>query len=182
MTREAAEHVRTDRPPTARAPSIESAYDQHSAEIFGFAINALQDRGAAEECVQETFVRAWRALDRFDPGRGSLRTWLFAIARNVVRDAFSARKRLPIPMEPEATQPEAAAEDPPDPTQMMVLVQALGLLSADHREVVVAVHLLGFTYAELAESLQVPVATLRTRSYYGLRGLRRAMEEMEGEA
>jgi RNA polymerase sigma-70 factor (ECF subfamily) len=50
------------------------------------AHRALGDAGLAEEAVQETFLRAWRAADRYDPGLSSLRTWLFAIARNVVVD------------------------------------------------------------------------------------------------
>jgi RNA polymerase sigma-70 factor (ECF subfamily) len=45
---------------------------------------ALNDDGLAEEAVQETFLRAWRAADRYDPKRSSLRTWMFAIARNTV--------------------------------------------------------------------------------------------------
>lgn len=162
--------------------TIESAYDQHSPALLGFAINALRDRGAAEECVQETFVRAWQAWDRFDASKSSLRNWLFAIARNVVRDEFRARRRIPVPVEPGITPPDTPDLDAADPTQTMILVEALGRLSAEHSEVVVSVHVLGFTYAELSESLKVPVPTLRTRTYYGLRALRRAMEEMEGES
>ncbi|EXF25307.1 RNA polymerase [Nesterenkonia sp. AN1] len=179
---EVAERMRTERHTTVAVPSIESAYDQHSAALFGFAANALQDHGAAEECVQETFVRAWQALDRFDPARSSLRNWLFAIARNVVRDEFRARRRIPIPMEPEITAPEASDLNTTDPTETMLLVEALGMISLEHSQSVIAVHVLGFTYAELSESLQVPVTTLRTRTYYGLRALRRAMEEMEAES
>jgi len=177
MRREADDGVRPSIYPDSL--SIERAYDLHGAELFGFALNALQDRGAAEECVQETFVRAWRAADRYDRERASLRTWLFAIARNVVRDAFRARQRIPIPTEQGLG--ESSPDHGPDPTQTMMLVQALSAISSEHREVVVAVHLLGFTYAELSESLEIPVSTLRTRTYYGLRALRRVMEEMEGE-
>lgn len=169
-------------PQTTEPPTIESAYDEHSAALLGFAINALRDRGAAEECVQETFVRAWQALDRFDPARSSLRNWLFAIARNVVRDEFRARRRIPVPMEPEITLPDAPDPAAPDPTQTMILSEALGKISTEHSEMVVAVHVLGFSYAELSEALKVPVPTLRTRTYYGLRALRRAMREMEGES
>lgn len=179
---EAVEPMRTEPQATVGLPSIEAVDDQHSAAIFGFAINALKDRGAAEECVQETFVRAWQALDRFDPDRSSLRNWLFAIARNVVRDEFRARRRIPTPMEPEITRADAPDPHVTDPTQTMLLVEALGTLSPEHSEMVVAVHVLGFSYAELSASMQVPVPTLRTRTYYGLRALRCAMEQMEGES
>lgn len=179
---EAAERMRTEPQAGLGIPTIESAYDQHAPALLGFVTKALQDRGAAEECVQETFVRAWQALDRFDPERSSLRNWLFAIARNVVRDEFRARRRIPIPMEPEITQIDAPDPVVVDPAQTMMLIDALGTISAEHAEMVVAVHVLGFNYAELSEALQVPVPTLRTRTYYGLRALRGAIEEMEGES
>src|SRR5918994_2599807 len=67
------------------------AYDAHAGELYGFALRALDDRSAAEEAVQETFVRACRAASRFDPTIGGVRTWLFAICRNVVVDLSRSR-------------------------------------------------------------------------------------------
>ena len=58
-------------------------------------MRSLGDAGLAEEAVQETFLRAWRAGERFDPQIGSLRTWLFAILRNVVIDLGRARAARP---------------------------------------------------------------------------------------
>src|SRR3954464_13243850 len=74
---------------------VREAYAAHSGELFGFAVRSLGDRGLAEEAGQETFLRAWRAGDRFDPELGSLRTWLFAILRNVVIDLGRARAGRP---------------------------------------------------------------------------------------
>src|SRR5690242_21781395 len=74
---------------------IRDAYAAHSGELYGFALRSLGDSGLAEEAVQETFVRAWRAGERFDPQIGSLRTWLFAILRNVVIDLGRARAARP---------------------------------------------------------------------------------------
>src|SRR5213594_745398 len=70
---------------------VREAYAAHAGELYGFALRSLDDRGLAEEAVQDTFLRAWRAGDRFDPELGSLRTWLFAILRNVVIDLGRAR-------------------------------------------------------------------------------------------
>ncbi|GAC1534669.1 MAG: hypothetical protein NVS3B12_15750 [Acidimicrobiales bacterium] len=66
----------------ATAEAIGAAYAAHGAELYGFACWALDDAGQGEEAVQETFFRAWRAADRFDPQLGSVRTWLFAICRH----------------------------------------------------------------------------------------------------
>ena len=74
---------------------VRAAVEAHSGELYGFAYRALGDQGLAEEVVQETFVRAWRAGRRFDPNIASLRSWLFAILRNVIIDASRARSVRP---------------------------------------------------------------------------------------
>src|SRR5881398_3470383 len=79
----------------SRERDVREAYSAHSGELYGFAVRSLGDAGLAEEAVQETFVRAWRAGERFDPKIGSLRTWLFAILRNVVIDLGRARAARP---------------------------------------------------------------------------------------
>src|ERR1700749_1297072 len=71
------------------------AYAAHSGELYGFAVRSLGDAGLAEEAVQETFLRAWKAGERYDPEIGSLRTWLFAILRNVVIDLGRAGGAAP---------------------------------------------------------------------------------------
>src|ERR1700755_2535466 len=78
-----------------RARDVREAYAAHSGELYGFAMRSLGDAGLAEEAVQETFLRAWKAGERYDPEIGSLRTWLFAILRNVVIDLGRARAPRP---------------------------------------------------------------------------------------
>lgn len=165
--------------PDARpaAFDVAAAYDAHASELFGFAVNALRDRSAAEDCVQETFLRAWRSRDQHDPGRSSVRTWLFAIVRNLVRDRFRTLARSPhvVAIEEGSDVPSRDR----DPIERLAILEALATLSREHREAVVAIHLVGLSYAELAETLGVPIATLRTRTLYGLRALRAHIEEGE---
>lgn len=159
---------------------VRAAYAAHGSDLLGFAVNALRDRGLAEECVQETFTRAWQARDRFDPTRASERTWLFAIARNVVLDAVRARSRRPSAAGAEAADATPASDD--DLQQVLdhvTLVWALAQVSEEHRRVVVAVRLEGWSYDELARREGTPVATLRTRMYHALRALRAILEEQE---
>jgi RNA polymerase sigma-70 factor (ECF subfamily) len=160
---------------------VRSAYRAHGRELFGFALNACGDVGLAEECVQETFTRAWRAQEKFDADRGSLRTWLFAIVRNVVIDQLRARARRPVRLVDTALEREA------DPASAqgriddhVTLVWALAQLSEEHRRVVVAVRLEGLTYEDLSQRDGTPVATLRTRMYHALRGLRAILGEEAG--
>ena len=75
-------------------PGVREAYAAHSGELYGFAVHSLGEAELAEEAVQETFLRAWRAGDRFDPEIGSLRTRLFAILRDVLIDLGRAPESL----------------------------------------------------------------------------------------
>jgi len=160
----------SDSPPRRGAFDLATEYDAHSRVLFAYAVNALHDRGAAEDCVQETFLRAWRSRESFDPARAAARTWLFAILRNVVIDAQRAGQRMPRTVAEDAA-PEAAAPST-EPLDRLQVVEALAKLSEEHRAAVVAIHLTGESYAEVAERSGVPVATLRTRVYYALRALR----------
>src|SRR5512133_431308 len=84
------------RPVLASDDGVRAVYAAHGPELYRFALRSLGDRGLAEEAVQETFVRAWQAANRFDDALGSLRTWLFAIIRNVVIDLSRARAVRPM--------------------------------------------------------------------------------------
>lgn len=170
-------------PPRQIAPrntfDLDEAFHQHGREIYLFCRNAIGDPGAAEECAQETFLRAWKAGERYDSDQASVRTWLFAIARNVIRDAFRKRARLPEPVDESRIRGLSAQAT--DPSQSLILVEALTSLSPEHREAIVAIHVVGLSYAELSATTEVPVATLRSRTHYGLRALRRHFDRREAD-
>lgn len=154
---------------------VREAYAAHSGELYGFAMRSLGDAGLAEEAVQETFLRAWRAGERFDPGIGSLRTWLFAILRNVVIDLGRARAVRP-------RVAEGGIEPSVEPLEEALLAwqveEAMRRIGEDHRRVLVETHYRGRPYAEVAEELGVPEGTVKSRVYYGLKALRVVLEEM----
>ena len=77
---------------------LERELEDHRAELTGYCYRMLGSPFEAEDAVQETLVRAWRALDRFE-GRAALRSWLFGIATNVCFDMLKARRRRALPME-----------------------------------------------------------------------------------
>ncbi|MEK6277246.1 MAG: sigma-70 family RNA polymerase sigma factor [Actinomycetota bacterium] len=154
---------------------VREAYAAHAGELYGFAVRSLGDPGLAEEALQETFLRAWRAGERFDPELGSLRTWLFAILRNVVIDLGRARAARPCVA-------DSTAEAGHEPLEEMLLAwqveEALRRIGEQHRTVIVETYYRGRPYAELAAELGVPEGTIKSRVYYGLRALRNALEEM----
>lgn len=164
-------------PPGAlnRERDVREAYAAHAGELYGFAVRSLGDSGLAEEAVQETFLRAWRAGDRFDPQLGSLRTWLFAILRNVVIDLGRARASRP-------RLAEAGDEPSVEPIDEALLAwqleEAMRRIGEQHRRVLVETYYRGRPYSEVAEELGVPEGTVKSRVYYGLRALRVALEEI----
>lgn len=152
---------------------LSAAFDLHASAMLGFAVNVLHDRVLAEDCVQETFLRAWRARGGFDASRGAVRTWLFAIERNVITDVQRSIGRMPSIASNYIDDETADGRDAEaDTVERMRVVEALAVLSPEHRQVVIAIHLQGGSYAELAASTGVAAATLRTRTYYALRILR----------
>jgi RNA polymerase sigma-70 factor (ECF subfamily) len=140
----------------------------------------LGDPGAAEDAVQETFLRAWKACRTFDPSAGpTLATWLGTIGRNVAVDMVRAR----------AVRPRLAAEaddaDEPGPAnavddgvdaalQRMVLLDALSQVSPEHRGVVLLAVVRDRPYADVAAALDIPVGTVKSRVHHALRGMRRS--------
>jgi len=159
-----------------RERDVREAYSAHSGELYGFAVRSLGDSGLAEEAVQETFVRAWRAGERFDPELGSLRTWLFAILRNVVIDLGRARAARPRVAE---EGPEQASSDQLDQALLAWQIEeGLRRIGEQHRVVLIETYYRGRPYAEVAAQLGVPEGTVKSRVYYGLRALRNVLEEM----
>lgn len=167
------------------------AYARHGDELYRTALARLGDDAGAQDAVQETMVRAWRAAGTFDPAKGSLRTWLFAILRNVVHDQWASRGRQPVPVDPQdATDRAIHPADPhirtPDPAERVVdtdlVTRALVLVSEDQRTAIVETYLRDRSYEEVAAELGVPVSTLRSRVFHGLRHLRTAMTTLEEDA
>jgi RNA polymerase sigma-70 factor (ECF subfamily) len=164
-----------DRDSLTDEAGMSEAYAAHAGELYGFAMRSLDDSGLAEEAVQETFMRAWRAAERFDSEIGSVRTWLFAILRNVIIDLGRARSaRASVELE--------EREQGHEPLEQALLTwqveEGLRRIGEVHRRVLVETYLRGRPYAEVAADLGVPEGTIKSRVYYGLRALRNAMEEM----
>ena len=156
-------------------------YRTYSGELYGFALNRLGDRGLAEEIVQDVFTRVWRHSREYDAGRGSVRTWLYGIARNAIIDLERHRSRRP-PLA--ARDPEGeggAGEDEPIERALLrwQVQAALERLTPEHREVVRLAHLGGLSVREIADLTGLPEGTVKSRTYYALQNLRLTLDEME---
>jgi RNA polymerase sigma-70 factor (ECF subfamily) len=152
------------------------AFLSHGGELYGYARRSLGDNGAAEDVVQETFIRAWRARERFDSNLGTLRTWLFTIARRVVIDharSRAIRRTEPLPVD------AAMADDEVERAMTGWQVEeAIRRLRPEHRQVLVETYYRGRSGRDVAEVLGIPEGTVRSRLFYALRTLRLTLEEM----
>lgn len=162
---------------------VSSAYAAHGRELYRFALRSLGDPGMAEEAVQTTYLRAWRAADRFDESIGSLRTWLFAIVRNVVVDMARAQRIRPaLPPRQHDNGIDLREPEIGDEVDRLLAAwqveEALRRVSHDHRTAIVEVYYRARSYEEVAIECGVPVGTIKSRVYYGLKALRLALEEI----
>ena len=125
---------------------------------------ALGDRQSADDLTQETYLRAFGSLHRFE-GRSSLRTWLLSIARRVCADAVRSRRRRRLTLVREDADLEAlgAGNDADRVGESAAVADLLARLSPDRREAFVLTQLLGLPYAEAAEVAGCPVGTIRSR-------------------
>ena len=127
---------------------------------------ALGDRGAADDLTQETYLRAFGSLHRFE-GRSSVRTWLLAIARRVCADAVRSRRRRRLTLVRDDADLEtlmARNRTPADTVaEGAAVADLLARLDPDRREAFVLTQLVGLPYAEAAEVVGCPVGTIRSR-------------------
>jgi RNA polymerase sigma-70 factor (ECF subfamily) len=163
----------------------ETTLEQHRSELRAYAYRMLGSPFEADDAVQETLLRAWRNLDRFE-GRSSLRSWLYRIATNVCLDMLGGKERRATPMDlgparepvaenlnvlPEATWlqpvPDALVTDPAELTESretirLAFVAALQHLPPRQRAAVILCEVLRWQASEAAELLETSVASINS--------------------
>jgi RNA polymerase sigma-70 factor (ECF subfamily) len=141
---------------------------RHRAELTAYCHRMLGSPFEAEDAVQETLLRAWRASGRFE-GRASLRTWLYRIATNVCLDALGRSARLPIPVE-EVPEPLVDPSREPDPSELTLarettrhaVLAAIGVLPPRQRAVLVLRDVLSWRAREVADLLGTTSAAVNS--------------------
>jgi RNA polymerase sigma-70 factor (ECF subfamily) len=164
-----------------REAALAEAYRRHGDAAFALAVQVLRDRALAEELVQEVFVRLWQDPERFDPGRGSLRSFLMTNVHSRAVDlirAESARRAREHRHERLSPEPEYDLErEIVEMTLAEQVRQSFSVLTDDERRAIELAYLGGHTYREVAVLLEQPEGTVKSRIRIGLRRLRDALAE-----
>jgi RNA polymerase sigma-70 factor, ECF subfamily len=175
LAREEAELVAQVAAGDIGAPVAE-LYRRYSDRLYRFGVQALGNTGLAEEMVQECFVRLWRTAGRFDADRGSVAAYLFVIARSVASDVRRRPSSRPLaPVDDIQLPPQADSVD--RILDALIVRDGLSTLSPAHQEVLRLVHEEGLTQSQIAKRLGLPLGTVKTRLFHGLRALRAALIE-----
>lgn len=168
-----------DRFATGDPSVLRDAYDAHGSAIFSFCRRSLGADQAAD-VTQEVFVTAWKVRDRFDPTKGTLRSWLFGIGRYKVLNALRGRPPL------QSVDLEGADVERPGPSEVerladrMVLADAVAGFSDRVREVLHLAYVEDLTHAQIAERTAVPLGTVKSDLRRALSRLRLELETSDG--
>ena len=159
----------------------EDLYDRYASRIYGLGLVMLGNEAAAEDLVQDAFVKLLRSADRYDPARGSLDTWVLLVARSLALDTL--RRRVLEARTLDAARPLDDADPEPGPdrvaeTRDMVerARAAMTGLTDGQRAALELAYFGGKTSAEVAEMEGIPLGTAKTRIRSGLLRLREALQ------
>jgi RNA polymerase sigma-70 factor, ECF subfamily len=155
-------------------------YRRYETPLYRLGVRLLGDEGMAEELVQDTFVRLWRSAPRFDPGRGSVRTFVFVIAYAAASDLRRRAASRPLEVAPEVEGAAAAAGAPDGVDQLLLGIavgEALDSLSESHGSVLRMYFEEDLSQPQIADRLGIPLGTVKTRTHHALRALRRELQE-----
>lgn len=172
--------------------ALEALYDRHVRGCFGLAMKIVRDPNLAEEVVQDVFVKIWSSPHTFSTERGKFAGWLMTLVHNRSVDKLRRGKAgtigASVSLDAENAHgvsfSEALADDRPSPEEQVwrgeqarLVRQVIELLPESQQEAISMAYFDGLTQREIAERLQEPLGTIKTRTRSGLRRLRRMFSQ-----
>jgi RNA polymerase sigma-70 factor, ECF subfamily len=163
--------------------AMTALYDRYTRLVYSLALRILNDRAAAEEVVQEVFVKVWRRAREFDAQRGKFSAWLSGIAHHHAIDELRRRRARPVASEDEDSLANIAAATPtPDDAAQTSLerrriLDALQEIPTEQRRCIEMAYFEGYTQEEISERLDEPLGTVKTRMRLGMQKLKVLLAE-----
>jgi RNA polymerase sigma-70 factor (ECF subfamily) len=160
--------------------AFELLYQRYARAVLSLALRLLRDHGRAEDATQETFAAIWRSARSYHPERGAGAPWLFAVARNAIVDRARARTDVPVEHgEDEPSTESGPAEQAEQHWLSWRVHRALAELPERERTALELAYWSGLSQSEIAERLDVPLGTVKTRTRAALARLAQMLEGEE---
>jgi RNA polymerase sigma-70 factor (ECF subfamily) len=167
--------------------AFDELYRRYGGSAYGLAYRLTGDQILAQDVVHDAFLAMWRAPEAYDPDRGPFRTFFLALVHHRAVDTIRREERLRARTERAANLEPLEDEDPAETVTEDAFLgvrrrqvrEALADLSPDQRQVLEMAYFGGKTQVQIAEELQIPLGTVKTRTFAALRKLRAALEETE---
>ena len=161
--------------------ALAEVFDAHSPLVLGLLFRILGRRSEAEEILQEVFLQVWMQAERYDPDRASPRGWILMLARSRALDRLRRRESSRRREEEVSGGAEFLAVHPLGTERLEAverrsrITSALSLLSADQRHCIELAFFEGLTHTQIAERLQAPLGTVKSRILLGMNKLRQTL-------
>jgi RNA polymerase sigma-70 factor (ECF subfamily) len=163
------------------ASGLAALYDGYARPVYSLALRILRDPSDAEDVVQEVFLQAWRQASRYDPSRGAVAAWLLTQARSRAIDRLRARRARPAPADVGSSSHDVVDPSPALDWQVLSAEQvtlvraAIDELPVLQRVAIELAYYEGWTQMEIAERLEQPLGTVKTRIRLAMAKLREAL-------
>jgi RNA polymerase sigma-70 factor, ECF subfamily len=162
--------------------AFELVYDRHGGAAFSLAYRMVPNRVTAEDITQEAFLSIWRSRERYEPTRGSVRTWMLGIVHNRAIDAL--RRNVVHDRRRASAEGIEEREEAPGRTDVEVarlqearnVRDAMKQLPDEQSRVLELAYFGGFSHSQIADMLEMPIGTVKGRMRLGLEKLRRGLE------
>jgi RNA polymerase sigma-70 factor (ECF subfamily) len=158
--------------------AVGTLYDMYAATLYGAIYRIVTVETVAEDVLQETFIKVWLNISSYDPSRGRLFTWLITIARRLALDTVKSRSFRQTSQnhggDNVVDQIDAEVSQSYNP-ESIGIATVVDQLNPDHRDLVQLIYFNGYTHAEAAEHLGIPLGTVKTRLRAAVAHLRKIL-------
>lgn len=162
--------------------ALEKLYDRYEQMVYSFAYRIVKDSMAAEEVMQELFMRIWKNAEQYDSAKGKLSTWMFTVTRNIALDQLRKNNTRPPQQSADAEELQQLRDTgamTEDMVEMLVageqIREALLELSRDQQQVMDLIYYQGLTQQEVAYHVAVPLGTVKSRVRLAMRQLQKRL-------